>query len=212
MVSTFIFFSDESIEESKERIKSLNYLISPNGGMMTSVCIPPVNNLFLHLTDTFKSDSIVISYEDLITNTSKESVETKFLELYSKLYGRISLKGNDIENWLNTGSEIYFVIDQHENIIGYMRIKDMNINNLDEENKMYGLFSNTENFTFLSDIGSTKKGVGRMLMNHLHYSLAVGNDILLRAHNKNLIPYYEQYDYSLLISTLLKGNVMVRRG
>ena len=93
-----------------------------------------------------------------------------------------------------------------------MRIKYMDINHLDDDNKNYGLFINTTNFVFLSDIASIKKGVGRTLINHLHYNLAVGIDIMLRAHNKQLVNYYEQYDYTLLVSEMLKGNVMVRRG
>ena len=209
MVSTFIFFSDESISETNERIKSLNYLINPNGGMMTSVCIPPVNNLFLHLTDTLKSGTIVISYEDLVNNTSKEKVHSELSIVYNKSFGG-TLKDKDIDTWLEEG-EIYLAIDTKENILGYMRIKHFNINHLDDDNKNYGLFVNTDNFIFLSDIASLQKGCGRVLMNYLHYRLAVGNDIILRAHNKSLIPYYEQYEYSLQISTLLKGNVMVKR-
>lgn len=210
MVSTFIFFSDEAIEESKERIKSLNYILSPNGGLMTSVCISPVTNLFLHLTDTFKSDSIVIDYNDLVANTSKEKVTTGLKDVYSKAF-KINLKDTEIESWLENSS-IVCVIDQKENILGIMRVKYMNINTLEENDEKYGLFSNTENFIFLSDLASTKKGIGRTLMNHLHYKLAVGNDVMLRAHNKQLISYYEQYDYTLLVSEMLKGNVMVRRG
>lgn len=210
MVSTFIFFSDEAIEESKQRIKSLNYILSPNGGLMTSVCIPPVNNLFLHLTDTFKSDSIVITYEDLVTNTSKEKVDNDIINIYNKSFGK-TIKENDIDKWLEESS-IILVIDQKENVHGYMRIKYMDINHLDDDNKIYGLFINTTNFVFLSDIASIKKGVGRTLMNYLLYSSAIGIDIMLRAHNKQLVSYYEQYDFTLLVSEMLKGNVMVRRG
>lgn len=210
MVSTFIFFSDEAIEESKQRIKSLNYILSPNGGLMTSVCIPPVNNLFLHLTDTFKSDSIVIDYNDLVSNTSKEKVDNDIINIYNKSFGK-TIKENDIDKWLEESS-IILVIDQKENVHGYMRIKYMDINHLDDDNKNYGLFINTTNFVFLSDIASIKKGVGRTLMNHLHYNLAVGIDIMLRAHNKQLVSYYEQYDFTLFVSEMLKGNVMVRRG
>ncbi len=211
MVSTFIFFSDEAIVESKERINSLNYILSPNGGLMTSVCIPPVNNLFLHLTDTFKSDNIVIPYEELVNNTSKEKVNAEIKDIYNKAF-KISLKEGEIESWIENGSSIILVIDQKENILGCMNVRYANINHLDERDNTYGLFVNTENFVFLSDVISIKKGVGRTLMNHLHYNIAVGNDIVLKAANKQLISYYEQYEYTLLISTLLKGNVMVRRG
>ena len=123
-----------------------------------------------------------------------------------------SLKDGEIESWIENGSSIILVIDQKENILGCMNVRYANINHLDERDETYGLFVNTENFVFLSDVISIKKGVGRTLMNHLHYNLAVGNDIILNAANKQLISYYEQYEYSLLISTLLKGNVMVRRG
>ncbi len=211
MVSTFIFFSDEAIEESKQRIKSLNYILSPNGGLMTSVCIPPVNNLFLHLTDTFKSDSIVITYEDLVSNTSKEKVDSELKDIYNKAF-KIILKDGEIESWIENGSSIILVIDQKENILGCMNVRFANINHLDERDSIYNLFVNTENFVFLSDVISTKKGIGRTLMNHLHYNLAVGNDVILKAANKQLVSYYEQYEYTLLVSAMLKGNVMVRRG
>lgn len=211
MVSTFIFFSDEAIEESKQRIKSLNYILSPNGGLMTSVCIPPVNNLFLHLTDTFKSDSIVITYEDLVSNTSKEKVDSELKNMYNKAF-KINLKDGEIESWIENGSSILLVIDQKENILGCVNVRNANINHLDEKDSIYNLFVNTENFVFLSDLISTKKGIGRTLMNHVIYNMAVGNDIILKAANKQLVGYYEQYDFTLLVSEMLKGNVMVRRG
>ena len=211
MVSTFIFFSDEAIEESKQRIKSLNYILNPNGGLMTSVCIPPVNNLFLHLTDTFKSDSIVITYEDLVSNTSKEKVDSELKNMYNKAF-KINLKDGEIESWIENGSSILLVIDQKENILGCVNVRNANINHLDEKDSIYNLFVNTENFVFLSDLISTKKGIGRTLMNHVIYNMAVGNDIILKAANKQLVGYYEQYDFTLLVSEMLKGNVMVRRG
>lgn len=211
MVSTFIFFSDEAIEESKQRIKSLNYILSPNGGLMTSVCIPPVNNLFLHLTDTFKSDSIVITYEDLVSNTSKEKVDSELKNMYNKAF-KINLKDGEIESWIENGSSILLVIDQKENILGCVNVRNANINHLDEKDSIYNLFVNTENFVFLSDLISTKKGIGRTLMNHVIYNMAVGNDIILKAANKQLVGYYEQYDFTLLVSEMLNGNVMVRRG
>lgn len=211
MVSTFIFFSDEAIEESKERIKSLNYILSPNGGLMTSVCIPPVTNLFLHLTDTFKSDSIVIDYNDLVTNTSKEKVNNELKDIYNKAF-KLTLKDGEIESWIENGSSIILVIDQKENILGCVNVRNVNINHLDERDSIYNLFVNTENFVFLSDLISTKKGIGRTLMNHVIYNMAVGNDIILKAANKQLVGYYEQYDFTLLVSEMLKGNVMVRRG
>ena len=211
MVSTFIFFSDEAIEESKQRMKSLNYILSPNGGLMTSVCIPPVNNLFLHLTDTFKSDSIVITYEDLVSNTSKEKVDSELKNMYNKAF-KINLKDGEIESWIENGSSILLVIDQKENILGCVNVRNANINHLDEKDSIYNLFVNTENFVFLSDLISTKKGIGRTLMNHVIYNMAVGNDIILKAANKQLVGYYEQYDFTLLVSEMLKGNVMVKRG
>ena len=211
MVSTFIFFSDEAIEESKERIKSLNYILSPNGGLMTSVCISSVTNLFLHLTDTFKSDSIVIDYNDLVTNTSKEKVNNELKDIYNKAF-KLTLKDGEIESWIENGSSIILVIDQKENILGCVNVRNVNINHLDERDSIYNLFVNTENFVFLSDLISTKKGIGRTLMNHVIYNMAVGNDIILKAANKQLVGYYEQYDFTLLVSEMLKGNVMVRRG
>ena len=126
MVSTFIFFSDEAIEESKQRIKSLNYILSPNGGLMTSVCIPPVNNLFLHLTDTFKSDSIVIDYNDLVSNTSKEKVDIELKNMYNKAF-KINLKHDEIESWIENGSSILLVIDQKENILGCVNVRNQKI-------------------------------------------------------------------------------------
>lgn len=211
MVSTFILFSEEAIVESKERLKNLNYIISPNGGLMTSVCIPPVNNLFLHLTDTFKSDSIVIDYNDLVSNTSKEKVNNELKEMYNKAF-KINLKDDEIESWIENGSSILLVIDQKENILACVNIRHANIKHLNEKDNIYKLFVNTENFVFLSDLISTKKGLGRTLMNHIIYNMTVGNDIILKAANKQLINYYEQYDFTLLVSSMLKGNVMVRRG
>lgn len=209
MVSAFIFFSDEAIEESNERMKHINYILSPNGGMMVSVCIPPVTNLFLHLTDTLKSENIVLNIKDLIENTSKEIVYSGLSNIYNKSFGSY-LKDNDIDKWLED-SEIYIAIDSKENMLGYLRIKHLNINHLSDENQKYNLFVNTENFVFLSDIASIKKGTGSVLMNYLHYNINVSDDIILRAHNKTLIPYYNQFGYTQIVSDLLKGNYMIRR-
>lgn len=208
MVSVFAFFSDESIEESHETLKSLKYILNPNGGLMTSVSISPAENIIMHLTDTFKSDKIILSYNDLISNTDKNKVDKKIIEIYTKSFGT-GLKEDDIEKWLSNDDNIYLVIDQNENIFGYLRIKYYNKKFLKNDD-IYKMYVNTNDFIFLSDLASIKKGMGKTLLDYLHKNLSIGQDILLSARNKDLISYYEQFGYNKINSLLIKNNLMIR--
>lgn len=210
MVSVFAFFSEEAINETHETLTSLKYILNPNGGLMTSVSIAPAENIIMHLTDTFKSDKIILSYQDLVKNTSKEKVNKDIINIYNKSFNT-SLNEIEIEKWLENDDTIYLVLDQEEKIYAYIRIKFFNKRFLNKDNE-YVLYSNTNDFIFISDLASIKKGMGKTLLDYLHRYIATGQDILLKARNKELITYYEQFGYNRIISTLIKGNLMVRYG
>lgn len=163
MVSVIAFFSDEAIEESKTKLDDLTYILTPNGGLMSSVCIPPAETLIMHLTDTLNIDSIIISYNE-ITNIMDKDKVLKYL----------SVKEEDTEI-----NNYYFLINTKDEILGHFNFNVIFKYSLDKSIIKLLPYIKNDYFLLVNEIKYKDENNKLDMLNYIYINLSNSYDIVV---------------------------------
>ena len=126
--------------------------------------------------------------------------------LHQQKFGS-TLNDDIINNWRSNSNITFNHLDENpNNINGFIRTKTLR--NDDENSKYYHALEsltkrNPNAINYISDLASIEKGTGKALLNNLPNT----NPIVLRAWNKDLIPYYKAHGFQQLIHPEIRGKM-----
>ena len=117
-----------------------------------------------------------------------------------------TLTPEEIEEYRKT-SNIVFNLDK-SNPTGFIRTKQFTPDDQANIRFFHALNDNLkiqpDRINYISNLASTQKGTGKLLLNKIDHN---GNPILLKAWNKDLIPYYKAHGFQQLIHPELRGKL-----
>ena len=153
---------------------------------------------------------ILLEYQIHINDLDKKVGQLQTNKILSNLHQQKfgSALNDDIINDWRSNSNITFnhSNENPNNINGFIRTKTLQNNN--ENAKYYNALKsltkrNPNTINYISDLASIEKGTGKALLNNLPNN----NPIVLRAWNKDLIPYYKAHGFQQLIHPELRGKM-----
>lgn len=202
MVSVIILFEDTSLLETKTLLASTKYHIRPDGTLMSPPNIPPAEMIVKHLTGTFNQNNIVLSFNNLMANTSEDFINKNIISL-NKTIG-VTITPEDISTWKNSGDNIYFALDGDENVYGYIRFKYYNKMSYPIEVKKYAMLLESEYFIVISDLIVNKKEIDFSLLHTMHTKYYTEIDSILNTVNEIDTSTTNRLGYKLVKNTLVR--------
>lgn len=150
---------------------------------------------------------IIENYLNVIKHRSKRDTDKRIIYITNKAF-KTNHKTHKMKLWfkynIESNKETLLLAIENNVIYGTCTYS---INQKDKP--YYGKYCTTDTFMFLSDFTSVKKGVGKLLLNHvLDIAKSLSCDVILNAMNNDLIKYYKKHGF---IQVSKYKNTMIKK-
>ena len=149
---------------------------------------------------------MILSKEEYVNKYGIDEFYSIVSTLYHKAF-KITITKKDIDSW---SSSIFSILIENNVAVALARYKYIFRKDTDINQKKYIQLveKNINSIIYLSDLLSVHSGAGKEILDYLKKLSSV---IVLRAHNKELIPYYSNNGFTVVEKKPynVKGNIML---